>query len=106
MKFLSLIYIQKAFDEIAGPLKNSTTLWDGSFHVRTKMDDQSKKLLGSYPLLVEKQNPNSTKCVISDSQLGRWNDKESEARLSFYHIPKPYTVLKMEERALVSIRTN
>jgi hypothetical protein len=38
------------------PVKNASRLQDGSL-VRTKTNDQSKKLLGSYPVMVEKQNP-------------------------------------------------
>jgi hypothetical protein len=41
------------------PVKNASRLWDRSLIVETRTDDQSKKLhnqklLGSYPVLVEK----------------------------------------------------
>jgi hypothetical protein len=32
------------------PVKNASGLWDGSFLVESVTDDQSKKLLDSYPV--------------------------------------------------------
>jgi hypothetical protein len=45
MMDLSPFYIQKAFHQITGPLKNGSRLWEGSVLVETRTDDQSKKLL-------------------------------------------------------------
>jgi hypothetical protein len=48
--------IQKALNQIAGPVKSAFRLRDGSFVVEMRTDDQSRKLqkqelLGSYPVL-------------------------------------------------------
>jgi hypothetical protein len=57
MNVFSSFYIQKALDQIAGPVKNASRLQDGSFLVETRTDDHSmkllmQKLLGLYPVLV------------------------------------------------------
>jgi hypothetical protein len=75
MKDLSLFYIQKALDQIAAPVKNVFRLQDGSLLVETRSDDQNRKLhkqklLGSYPVLVEKHKTlNSTRGVIFCSRV-------------------------------------
>jgi hypothetical protein len=61
LKYLSPFYIQKPLDQIAGPVRNTSRLRDGSL-VEARTDAQSKKLLkpkllGPHPVLVEKQNP-------------------------------------------------
>jgi hypothetical protein len=66
MKDLSPFYIQKVLNQIAGHVKNVSRLQDGSLLVKIKTDDQRKKLLrqkllGSYPVLVQKHKTlNST----------------------------------------------
>jgi hypothetical protein len=70
MKDLSSFYIQKAFDQIGGPVRNASRLRDGSLLVETRTNEQTKKLLkqkllGSYPVTVEKhQSLNSVRGVI------------------------------------------
>jgi hypothetical protein len=45
MKDLSPFYIQKVLDQMAGPAEDASRLRDGSLLVKTKMDDQNKKLM-------------------------------------------------------------
>jgi hypothetical protein len=94
VKDLSPFYIQKALHQITGPVKNVSRLWEGSL-VKTRIDDQSKKLLkqkflGSYPVFVKHKTLNSTRGVIFCSQVDGCSDKEIQARLADQCVSKVY----------------
>jgi predicted butyrate kinase (DUF1464 family) len=100
MKDLSQFYIQKALDQMAGPVKNTSRLRDGPILVETKTDDQSKKLLkqkllGSYTVLVEKHKIlNSTRGVIFCPQVDECSDEQIQIGLADQYASKVYRVHK------------
>jgi hypothetical protein len=70
-------------DQIAGPLKNTSRLQDRSLIVKTRTDDQSKRLLGLYLVLVKKHKTlNSTSSVKLCSQVGDCSDEEIQVGLA------------------------
>jgi hypothetical protein len=106
MNNLNPFYIEKALDQIAGPVKNVSRFWDGSVLVETRSDDQSRKLLkqkllGLYPVLVEKHNMlNSTRDVLS--QVDGCSDEDIQAGLQ-NTVSKASRVHKKQERKLVPL---
>jgi hypothetical protein len=107
MKDLSPFYIQAALDLMAKPVKNASRLRDGTVLVQTKTDKQNEqlliqKLLGSYPVLAEKQNLLLNQGCIFCSQVDECDEEEIQAVLANQYVWKVYCVCKKEEK----IRTN
>jgi hypothetical protein len=97
VKNLSPFYIQKVLDQIAGPVKKTSRLWDWSLLVKTRTDDRSKRLLDSYPVLVEKHKTlNSTRGVMFCSKVDGYSDEEIQVRLADEYVSNVYIREKRE----------
>jgi hypothetical protein len=82
MRTISLFYIQKALDDIAGKVKNASRLKDGTLLVEVQNDKQAEvllevNLLGSYPVQVETHTLlNSSLEVVNTDSLDGMSDEE------------------------------